>query len=220
MSGALHPLASASVRLLAQPSRDEGQQWARDELSDPDYQDADLTLFERIGRAVSDFFSDLGQSVAGIDSAVLFIVLCVVLIAVTVFIIWWVRRGAGVRLEPTAPRRAVFRSELDPRKLRSSAHTAAEAGDWRLAVQELVRAIFAEQADAHRITIDRASTAQELASAAGTARPQHAAGFTALAALFDEVSFSGGEVTRSDWDSCRALDDSVAGRARAGGGET
>src|SRR5699024_7368043 len=86
------------------------------------------------------------------------------------------------------------------------------------AVQELVRAIFAEQADAHRITIDRASTAQELASAAGTARPQHAAGFTALAALFDEVSFSGGEVTRSDWDSCRALDDSVAGRARAGGG--
>jgi hypothetical protein len=209
---------SGAVDVAAQPNRDEGQQWARDELSDPVYQDADLTLFERIGRAIGDFFDDLGQSVSSIDSPILFAVLLVVIVAAAGLIIWWARRGAGVRLEPTAPRTAVFRSELDPQKLRDAAHAAAEAGDWRLAVQELVRAVFADQARVQRITIDRASTAQELATASAEALPASADSFTALAALFDEVSFSGARVAREDWESCRALDDRIAGRARAAGG--
>ena len=210
---------SSAVDLAAQPSRDEGQQWARDELSDPVYQDADLTLFERIGRAITDFFDDLGRSVSSIDSPILFAALLVVILAAAGLIIWWARRGAGVRLEPTAPRTAVFRSELDPQKLRDAAHAAAEAGDWRLAVQELVRAVFADQAHAQRITIDRASTAQELATASAQALPASADAFTALASLFDEVSFSGATVEREDWESCRALDDRIAGRVRTAGGD-
>ncbi|GAA4516011.1 DUF4129 domain-containing protein [Brevibacterium yomogidense] len=195
--------------LLGQPSRDEGQQWARDELSDPIYREADMTLFERIGRAITDFFDDLFEAAAGIESPWLLAVVAVAVLAMVVLIVWWTRRSAGVRLEPTAPRQPVFRSELDPVALRRTSAEAAAAEDWRLAIQDLVRAVFAEQAAAKRIVIDRSSTAQELATASGAALPRSAGDFTRLASVFDEVSFSGSPVTREDWDRTRVLDSRI-----------
>ncbi|SMY12383.1 DUF4129 domain-containing protein [Brevibacterium jeotgali] len=192
--------------LLAQPGRDEGQQWARDELSDPVYREADMTLFERIGRAISDFFSDMVDSAAGIESPALTIVVIVAVIALIVLAVWWARRGADVRLEHVAARQPVFRAQLDPVALRRTAAEAAAAEDWRLAVQDLVRAVFAEQANAQRIVIDRASTAQELAAASSAALPRSADDFSQLAVLFDDVSFSGHRVTRDAWERAGALD--------------
>lgn len=203
---------SIPFQLWAQPSRDEGQQWARDELSDSRYRGADLTWFERIGRAIRDFLDDLARGASGDGAPWLLAIAVVVVLVLIGLVLWWMRRTAGVRLEPTAPRRAVFRSELDPAALRRSAHAAATAEDWRLAIQELVRAVFADQAHARRITIDRASTAQELAAASGTALPRASGHFTRLAALFDEVAFSGAATTRDDWDRCCGLDE----RIRAG----
>src|SRR5699024_1028459 len=51
-------LGQSLTRPLAQPARDEGREWAREELSDPVYREADMSLFERIGRAINDFFSE------------------------------------------------------------------------------------------------------------------------------------------------------------------
>lgn len=203
-------LSQPPVDLLAQPSRDEGQEWARDELSDPIYQDADLTLFERIGRAISEFLDDLFSAAADIQSPWLIGVIILAILAMIALIVWWTRRSAGVRLESIAPRHAVFRSELDPSALRRTSAAAASAEDWRLAIQDLVRAVFAEQAVAKRITIDKSSTAQELAAAAGSARPQSAADFRKLASLFDAVSFSGDAVTREDWVRASDLDRRIA----------
>lgn len=200
------PITHAQSALLAQPDRDEGQRWARDELSDPVYREADMTLFERIGRAITDFFSDLLDSAAGIESPVLTIVVVAAVIALIVLAVWWTRRAADVRLEHVAARQPVFRSQLDPVALRRTAAEAAAAEDWALAVQDLVRAVFAEQSKAQRIVIDRASTAQELAAASSAALPRSAAGFTALASLFDDVSFSGNRVTRDAWEHAGALD--------------
>lgn len=84
--------AQAQSALLAQPDRDEGQQWARDELSDPLYREADMTLFERIGRAISDFFADMLDSATGIESPALTIVLVLAVIALIVLAVWWTRR--------------------------------------------------------------------------------------------------------------------------------
>ncbi len=212
--GGTDPIAQAHSALLAQPSRDEGQEWARDELSDPIYREADMTLFERIGRAISDFFSDLLDSAAQIESPALTIVVVAAVVALIVLGVWWTRRSANVRLEHVAARQPVFRSQLDPGALRRSAAEAAASDEWRLAVQELVRAVFAEQANAQRITIDRSSTARELAAAAGAASPRSAEAFERLASLFDEVSFAGGRVTRDAWERAEALD----ARITAGGG--
>lgn len=200
------PVTRAQSALLALPDRDEGQQWARDELSDPIYREADMTLFERIGRAITDFFSDMLDSAAGIESPVLTIVVVAAVIALIVLAVWWTRRAANVRLEHIAARQPVFRSQLDPVALRRTAAEAAAAEDWQLAVQDLIRAVFAEQANAQRIVIDRASTAQELAAASSAALPRSADDFTQLAALFDDVSFSGNRVTRDAWERAGALD--------------
>lgn len=204
-----HSAHAATGDLLAQPSRDEGQQWARDELSDPIYREADMTLFERIGRAISDFFDDLTEAAFGIESPWLIAVVAVAVVAMVLLIVWWTRRSAGVRLEAIAPRQPVFRSELDPVALRRTSAEAAVAHDWRLAIQDLVRAVFAEQAAAKRIVIDRSSTAQELAGASAAARPRSSADFTRLASEFDEVSFSGSAATREDWDRACDLDSRI-----------
>lgn len=216
MSGrSSHPLAHGQDTPLAQPARDEGQEWAREELSDPVYREADMSLFERIGRAIGDFFSDMLESAARIESPVLTLVVVAAVVALIAAAVWWTRRSAGVRLEHVAAREPVFRSQLDPVALRRTAAEAAAAEDWRLAVQDLIRAVFAEQATAQRIVIDRASTAQELAAASGTALPRAAADFKALASLFDEVSFSGGRVTRGAWERAGALDARIATGAPA-----
>lgn len=207
--------AQAQSALLAQPDRDEGQQWARDELSDPLYREADMTLFERIGRAISDFFADMLDSATGIESPALTIVLVLAVIALIVLAVWWTRRSANVRLEHVAARQPVFRSQLDPVALRRTAAEAAAAENWRLAVQDLVRAVFAEQANAQRIVIDRASTAQELAAASSAALPRAADAFTRLATLFDDVSFSGSRVTRTAWEDAGALDARITSDAPA-----
>lgn len=209
------PIVQAQSALLAQPERGEGQQWARDELSDPIYREADMTLFERIGRAISDFFSDMLDSAAGIQSPVLTIVVVLAVIALIVLAVWWTRRSANVRLEHVAARQPVFRSQLDPVALRRTAAEAAAAEDWRLAVQDLVRAVFAEQANAQRIVIDRASTAQELAAASSAVLPRSADDFTQLAVLFDDVSFSGKRVTRDAWERAGALDGRITSGAPA-----
>lgn len=211
---------AAAGDLLAQPSRDEGQQWARDELSDPVYREADMTLFERIGRAISDFLDDLFEAATGIESPWLLAVVAVAVVAMVVLIVWWTRRSAGVRLESIAPRQPVFRSELDPVALRRTSAEAAAAEDWRLAIQDLVRAVFAEQAAAKRIVIDRSSTAQELAAASAAARPGSSTDFTDLAAVFDEVSFSGSAATRADWDRARDIDGRITrGQPASTGGD-
>ena len=206
--------------LLGQPSRDEGQQWARDELSDPIYREADMTLFERIGRAISDFLDDLVEAATGIESPWLLAVVVVAVLLVVGLIVWWTRRSAGVRLEPIAPRQPVFRSELDPVALRRTSAEAAAAEDWRLAVQDLVRAVFAEQAAAKRIVIDRSSTAQELAAASAAAVPRSSGDFTRLASVFDEVSFSGSTATREDWDRTRDLDARITRGSTSAGSST
>ena len=203
-------LGQSLTRPLAQPARDEGREWAREELSDPVYREADMSLFERIGRAINDFFSDMLESASRIESPALTIVIVAAVVALIVLAVWWTRRSAGVRLEHAAAREPVFRSQLDPVALRRTAAEAAAAEDWRLAVQDLIRAVFAEQATAQRIVIDRASTAQELATASGAALPGAAADFTALASLFDDVSFSGGRVTRAAWERAGALDARIA----------
>lgn len=95
----IEPVTRAQSALLALPDRDEGQQWARDELSDPIYREADMTLFERIGRAITDFFSDMLDSAAGIESPLLTIVVVAAVIVLIVLAVWWTRRAANVRLE-------------------------------------------------------------------------------------------------------------------------
>lgn len=196
---------------LAQPSREEGQRWAEEELSNPRYGEADVTLLERIGRAISDFVGDLVDGASRIEHPLLIVVVVLAVIALVVGIVWFTRRSAGVPLDRRPERAPVFEAEMDPAALRRTSAEAAAAGDWRRAVQDLVRAVFAEQGRAGRIALDRSSTAHELAAAAGAALPGSAAAFAGLGALFDAVSFSGEETGPEALASAREHDAAVAG---------
>lgn len=200
--------------LLSQPSREEGRRWAEEELSKTRYHEAETTLLERIGRAISEFFADLLDGVTRIEHPALIVVVILAVAALVVGIVWFTRRAAGVPLDRKPESAPVFYAEMDPEVLRRTSAEAAAARDWRRAVQDLVRAVFAEQSRAGRIAIDRSSTAHELAEAAGGAVPPAASAFAELGGLFDTVTFSGTATGPEAYDRARALDAAVQDRAR------
>lgn len=199
-------------RILAapdQPTAEEGRRWAEEELSKPRYSDADVSPLERLGRAIQRFFDRLFDSASTIESPLVPVLLVLALLAAAAFVIWRMRRGAGSTLEALSSRRAVFRSELDPQELRSAAERAAAAGDWRTAVQERIRAAFAELIAADLVDVAKATTAAELAAAGAAAVPQAAEACSGAGRLFDRVSFSGAEAVEADCRAAERLDAAI-----------
>lgn len=189
------------------PNRDEAREWASDELSKQEYQEADLTLLQRLGRAISDALDRLFSSATGVESPWLVIPVILVVLALIALIVWRVRRGSGGSLSD--PRRSVslLVPGLDPQEMRARAAVAARARDWNLAVQESVRALLADLDQAGAIEIGAASTASELTRAAAAARPAEAPDLRAAGTLFDSVTFGEGSAAESDYRWITALDE-------------
>ncbi len=216
LSAALTGAAPESVWAAPlHPSRDEARKWATHELSDPDYGNSDVTFFGRIGRAVSQFFSELLAPLSDVNSPWLLVALLIVIAAVVALIVWRVRSGSGSALDPQLFARPVIEKGADPGALRASARAAAARSEWRRAVQDQLRAVMAQLAQRGEIDISAASTAAELAAAAGAARPAAAAELGAAGALFDAVTFGERQAQRTDYERLCVLDERMRDHASA-----
>lgn len=197
------------------PGRDEAQRWAEEELSKQDYQEADLTLLQRLGAAISDFVGELAAPVADVRSVWLIVLVLLVIAALAALVVWRVRRGSGGSLSDPYRPLTVLVPDSDPAELRASARAAAAAGDWTLAVQESTRALLVDLGRAEVIEVTTASTASELTAAAAAARPAEAGELSRAGSTFDDITFGTETAAESDYTRVRDLDRRLTAGVRA-----
>lgn len=185
------PAALARAAGAVTPDGDEAREWAERELSDPVYAAAEPTPFDRIARAVGDFFASLlDPELAGgwgpAFALVAAIVVAVVIVAA--FLVWGMPRATrrAARSAPTLFGEAEHRSAAE---LRTAASTHARAGEWDAAVVLRFRALA--RGCLERGVVDPPPGATVHAFARATARmfPELGDRVEAAASAFDDVRY-------------------------------
>ncbi|KQP69153.1 hypothetical protein ASF40_14640 [Microbacterium sp. Leaf288] len=193
-------LIPAAVRALARaydavppltPDGDDARRWAEQELSDPAYDVAEPTPFDRIARAVGDFIAsllnpDLSGGWGSTFALVAAIVVAVVIIAA--FLLWGV---------PRVTRRAASRTPLlfgeaehrSAAELRAAAAERARAADWDTAIVLRFRALARGCLERGVVDPPPGATVHAFARAAGAAFPALEARLEAAATAFDDVRY-------------------------------
>lgn len=169
--------------------RDTGREWVERELSKSEYSENDLTPLEQIGRWLEGVWESLlGAALRG-NSPWLLLLVVIAAAGIIALIVWRVRR---VGLRRTRVPLAAFDPVVavpEPDPWRRSAATAAAAGDFRTAVIDQARAIFALLSLRQIVSLDSSSTASELARTAGADLPEHARELQWVADSFNELLF-------------------------------
>lgn len=205
---------------LAQPTGDQGREWAEKELTDPRYRDVDVSIFGKISRAVRRLFERLVDTVTGQESPWFIIGVVVFTLLVVGLVIWRVRRGADAGFSRELFDMDSGLAAADPRQFRRRAEAARAAEDWPTACAERIRAVFAELHAKRLIDVEAASTAAELASAGAAAVPQMADDLGRSARLFDRIVFGDYAADEADCEFAENLDEAAQRlRSTAAAGE-
>ena len=191
---------------MIDPDAPEARQWLREELAKAAYQAARPTWFDRLSKAVLDWFGSLTAPSDSLLAPWVPLVLTVLLGAalVAAYLIFGPPRRA--RRSTTA---AELFGEDDRRSsedLRRAAAAAAAGGDWTLAAQEMFRALARGLIERSVLLVTPGTTAHAFADRAAEAFPEHAAGLAEAARRFDRVRYLGDQGTEPDYLQVRALE--------------
>lgn len=191
--------------------------WAERELDDPVYDIAEPTIFDRVARAVADFFgrlfggqlpSEWGPALALIAA----VVLCVVIVAA--FLVWGVPRATG-RVRERG--RALF-GEDETRsadELRRDAASHAERRDWDAAIVLRFRALARGTAERGIVEPPPGATVHSFARAAGRAFPALADELERAATSFDDVRYLRRPGTAALYEHVARVDEAIVRSAPA-----
>lgn len=194
------------------PDGDEARDWAEDELSDPVYDIAEPTPFDRIARAVGDFFASLfNPEVSGAWGSTFALVAAIVVVVVIVaaFLIWGMPR-ASRRAAAPAP---VLFGEAEHRsaaELRAQAETHARAADWQAAIVLRFRALARGCAERGVVDLPPGATVHAFARAAGRVFPSLGGRVEQAATVFDDVRYLRRPGTAELYAVVASVDDAVA----------
>lgn len=199
--------------IAALPDPDEAREWAERELEKRVYREAEPTLFDRVAKAIGDFFAGLFSPQAG-DAAwspvwTAIIVIVVVAAIVVAFVIWGV---------PRADRRTIARGsssvfEQDERsaaELRAAAEDAAARGAWDDAIVLRFRALARALDERGIVHAPPGMTARAFTGAAREFFPDRAAALDDAADAFDDVRYLRRPGTREMFALVAGLDDAIA----------
>jgi hypothetical protein len=171
------------------PDADQARRWIVAELSKPEYQAAQPTLFDRVSAAFWDWLTSLDLSGAGVGRGPLLVVGAVLLVAaiIAAYLIF----GAPRLNRRSRVSGALFGvdDDRDAAAMRSAAESAAHRGDWSLAISEMFRALARGLAERTIVTASPGMTAHTFAASAGQAFPPLADRLQVAAAAFDEVRY-------------------------------
>jgi hypothetical protein len=172
--------------------RDQARELARRELQKQIYHRDEPSFIDRILRKISDWISSLlnhtpGDHSGGMSWTALIILL--VLLILVAAAVWW-RIG---NLQGSAAERDAL---LDDRPTTAKDHRAAAerhsaAGEWPEAIRERLRAIARDLEERVIVEPRPGRTADELASEAGEALPDHAEELATGVRIFDDVWYGG-----------------------------
>jgi hypothetical protein len=173
------------------PDGDEGRRWAEAELSDPAYDIAEPTPFDRIARAIGDFIASLlNPDLSGGWGSTFALVAAIVVVVVIVaaFLVWGVPRVT----RRAAPRTPLLFGETEHRsaaELRSAAEERARAADWDAAIVLRFRALARGCLERGVVDPPPGATVHAFARAAATAFPSLAGRLEEAATAFDDVRY-------------------------------
>jgi hypothetical protein len=205
----LSPLVSADVPV--DPDAPDARKLLLDELGKPEYAAARPTLVDRIAQAIQDWLASFRAPEGGAAVNLFPLV-------VTILIVGLIVAAFFVFGRPRLRRRSTIAGTLfadgdDTRtsaQLRASAQQAAAAGDFVVAIEEMFRAIARQLAERTVVSVTPGTTAQEFASRAGGAFPDHAERLTHGARAFDGVRYLDEPGSREAFDLVSALDRDIA----------
>lgn len=188
------------------PDAPEARRWLLDELSRPEYREAEPTGFDLAAQAVRDWLLDLLSGGAGLPGPVLALlavlaVLVLVIVGLLVFGLprWRRRRAAAAPLLDDGDTRGLA-------ELRRAAEAAAGAGRFDLAIEERYRAIVRALVDRELVQVHPGTTAHGFAAAAAGVFPGFVERLEAAASAFDAVRYLGRTGTADDVAELAALD--------------
>lgn len=197
------------IPLLPDPS--EAHDWLEHELSDPSYDIATPTWFDRAARAVTDWFGSLFSPQSGNPLGVGLIILVgvVVVIALVFAILIWGRPRFS---QSSRAGEALFGSddERSAQDYRDGAARAAASGDWVDAIVLRFRGLARGLAERGAVTAGPGATVHAFAVQATEAFPDTAAELGAVADLFDAVRYLRQPGTAEGYARVVALDDLLA----------
>lgn len=191
------------------PDGDTARDLLGQELAKPEYAETQLTWFDRLANALLDFLNGLFQVPEGGSFAapVVYVVIGLLILGVVVYFV--VR---GLR-SPIARRAAADAGVFDDgdrarsaREHRAAAASAADAGDFRTAVEEQFRALARGLAERTVIGLRPGTTAHEITASASRSFPDRSADLELVAGVFEHARYFEREMTRDDWDRVRSLD--------------
>ena len=173
--------------------RDEAHELAQHELRKQIYHRDEPSFLDRVLRRINDWLSSVldhapGDHSGGSGGWAALIVLLIILVLIGAAI-WWragsVRRNAAERgsLLDDMP------STADDHRAAAERHAAA--GEWPEAIRERLRAIARDLEERVIVEPRPGRTADELASEAGAALPDHAEDLAAAVRVFDDVWYGG-----------------------------
>ncbi|MFE5409086.1 DUF4129 domain-containing protein [Microbacterium sp. NPDC056569] len=194
------------------PDGDEARRWAEQELSDPAYDIAEPTPFDRIARAIGDFIAslldpELSGGWGSTFALVAAIVVAVVIVAA--FLLWGVPRVT----RRAAPRTPLLFGEAEHRsaaQLRAAAAERARASDWDAAIVLRFRALARGCLERGVVDPPPGATVHAFARAAGAAFPSLGGRLGAAATAFDDVRYLRRPGTVELYRLVESADDAVA----------
>lgn len=195
------------------PDREEARRWLVEELSQQKYQAAKPNWWDLLSKAVLDWLSSLSLGNAGFLQGP-FLLLVVLVIAgalVGAFFIF----GAPKLARRSAVSGALFGLDESrtSEELRAAAQSAAQQGDWALAIEELFRCLARGLAERVLVSTNPGTTALGFAARAGEVFPDHAARLQSNARSFDRVRYLDGSGSEEEYRALVELERDLS-RAR------
>jgi hypothetical protein len=193
------------------PDGEEARRWAEEELSDPSYDIAEPTPFDRIARAIGDFIGSLlNPDVSGGWGSTFALVaaIVVVVIIVAAFLVWGVPRVT----RRSSPRTPLLFGDTEHRsagELRDVAAERARASDWDAAIVLRFRALARGCLERGVVDLPPGATVHAFARAAARAFPALATRLEDAAAAFDDVRYLRRPGTAELYRLVAAVDDAV-----------
>jgi hypothetical protein len=184
-------LAMLPLDVPVEPDAPDAQEWLIEELSKPEYQAAQPTLFDRISRAIFEWIFDLfdgGGQLEGPPTLFFAILLVLVVGAIVLAILVF---GTPRRGKRSAVAGALFGDDDDrsAARMRQDAERAAADGDYSTAIAELFRSIARGLAEREVLTTFPGTTATDFARRSGRVFPAQAERLVSAAEDFDGVRY-------------------------------
>ncbi|WP_312855117.1 DUF4129 domain-containing protein [Agromyces agglutinans] len=206
----------AVADIPVEPDAPEARRWVLEELSRPEYREAEPTWFDRLAVAVRDWLADLLSGSGGLSGDVVLALVVVLVIAAVVvgLLVFGVPRLRRRRRASATP---LF-DDGDTRtlaELRRAADAAAAAGRYDLAVEERFRAIVRALADRELLRPSPGTTAHGFARSATTAFPTFSDRLADAADAFDAVRYLGRAGTADEASRLASLDRDLGAAAPA-----